>query len=103
MIYHDRPKTLNLVQSETKSNRSGAPRTTSPAPRGQGEKEDRFDKVVASPNSKSLADRGIGYSPIYIETEEGRTLYQQQQQIIAKKASILREGLHNFCLRFLSA
>lgn len=42
-----------------------------------------------------------GYLPICIETEEGRKLYQQEQQRLAMIATPLRKELQQFCLRFL--
>lgn len=42
-----------------------------------------------------------GYSPICIETEEGRKQYQVEQQLYAKRASILRKELLIFCEEFI--
>jgi len=64
-IYQNRPETLNLDTSETKPNRSEAPRATRPAPSGLGEEEDRFGKVAACPNSKSSADSGINHDEFF--------------------------------------
>ena len=43
-----------------------------------------------------------GYSPICIETEEGRRHYQKEQLVFAERAVSLREELRGFCERFLS-
>ncbi|MBA3237824.1 MAG: hypothetical protein H0T62_05660 [Parachlamydiaceae bacterium] len=42
-----------------------------------------------------------GYTPIYIETEDGRKQYQKDQQVFAERALVLREELQTFCSRFL--
>jgi hypothetical protein len=42
-----------------------------------------------------------GYSPICIETEEGRKQYQQAQQLYAERANLLRQKLHAFCEKFI--
>lgn len=39
----------------------------------------------------------IGYPPIHIETEEGRKLYQKEQQRLAEQAIPLRKELLAFC------
>lgn len=41
--------------------------------------------------------RDNGFTPICIETEEGRRIYQQEQQQLAEKAAPLRHELHRFC------
>lgn len=41
----------------------------------------------------------IGYSPICIETEEGRKQYQLEQQLYAEKAVLLRQELGSLCRR----
>ena len=41
-----------------------------------------------------------GYTPIYIETEEGRKQYQKEQQVFAERSLLLREELRAFCNRF---
>lgn len=38
-----------------------------------------------------------GYAPICIETEAGRRQYQQEQQLLASQAAILRRELQSFC------
>lgn len=43
-----------------------------------------------------------GYSPICIETEEGRKLYQQEQQNFASRSTGLRQELLEFCSHFLA-
>jgi hypothetical protein len=43
----------------------------------------------------------LGYFPLYIETEEGRKLYQQEQQQLTQQATALRHELLAFCNRFL--
>ena len=43
--------------------------------------------------------REQGYEPICIETEEGRKLYQREQQIFAQRALHLRDELRAFCER----
>jgi hypothetical protein len=40
-----------------------------------------------------------GYSPIRIETEEGRREYQRLQQEYAQKTTALRQELADFCRR----
>lgn len=40
-----------------------------------------------------------GYSPICIETEEGRKLYQREQQLLTERATSLRIELSAFCKR----
>lgn len=42
-----------------------------------------------------------GFTPICIETEEGRKQYQKEQQNYAKKAEILRKELHTNALNFV--
>jgi len=41
-----------------------------------------------------------GYSPIHIETEDGRKQYQKEQMLLAERAIPLREELRSFCVRF---
>lgn len=43
-----------------------------------------------------------GFSPICIETEEGRKQYQKEQRKYAERAIPLRKELLEFCTRFLS-
>jgi len=38
-----------------------------------------------------------GYTPLCIETEEGRKHYQKEQQLLAEKAITIRKELHAFC------
>ncbi|MDP1879586.1 MAG: hypothetical protein Q8K60_01440 [Parachlamydiaceae bacterium] len=45
--------------------------------------------------------KDYGYIPILIETESGRKQYQEEQQLYAGKAQILRNDLLNFCENFL--
>lgn len=45
--------------------------------------------------------RADGYEPIYIETEEGRKQYQQEQQRLTERATPLRKELQAFCVQFL--
>lgn len=40
-----------------------------------------------------------GYEPICIETEEGRKIYQKEQQLLTKRSNILREELQKLCLK----
>lgn len=40
-----------------------------------------------------------GYTPIYIETEEGRKQYRKEQQAFAERTQALREELRAFCSR----
>jgi len=40
-----------------------------------------------------------GYTPICVETEEGRKRYQKEQQLYAKRSCLLREELRAFCER----
>lgn len=40
-----------------------------------------------------------GYEPICIETEEGRRLYQKEQQLLTERSTILREELRSISLR----
>ncbi len=40
-----------------------------------------------------------GYLPLCIETEEGRKLYQKEQQLLAERATSLRVELRAFCER----
>jgi hypothetical protein len=42
-----------------------------------------------------------GYSPICIETEEGRKQYQKEQQLYAERASLLRKELQEICTRLI--
>ncbi|MBS4167517.1 hypothetical protein [Parachlamydia sp. AcF125] len=42
-----------------------------------------------------------GYTPIYIETEEGRKQYQKEQHSLAERATVLRRELLSFCERLL--
>lgn len=43
-----------------------------------------------------------GYSPLCIETEEGRQQYQKEQQLLTQHADVLRKELRTFCLRLSS-
>lgn len=42
-----------------------------------------------------------GYTPICIETEEGRKQYQQAQQLLTERSTPLREELRAFCERLV--
>ena len=44
-----------------------------------------------------------GYSPICIETEEGRKHYQKEQQLLTEQATYLRKELIAFCEQFHTA
>lgn len=43
--------------------------------------------------------KDYGYTPLCIETEEGRRCYQKEQQLLATRATSLRKELHTFCER----
>lgn len=60
--------------------------------------EGRELDMRASPYDLSDA----GYSPICIETEEGRKQYQIEQQLYAQHASVLREELLSLCERLIA-
>ena len=50
----------------------------SPAPSGQGEEEDRFDKVAASPNSKFLTARSISQElPSFLNPDDPEGSFEQ--------------------------
>ncbi len=59
VVYRAPSGFVNLDSARQSQIEAPAFRTTSPAPSGQGEKKDRFGKVVASPNSQNLTERGI--------------------------------------------
>ena len=42
-----------------------------------------------------------GFPPLCVETEEGRTSYQKEQQLLTEQANILREELRMFCQKFI--
>ena len=64
IVYRAQEGFVNLDSARQSKIEAPAFRTTSPAPSGQGEEEDRFGKVAASPNLPNLTERGIYKGPM---------------------------------------